>query len=92
MFIFKNRLVNFHAVHTQQEWWKIKEFGGGANSNGRLLKNEVLAPIRAKKGGSKNPPDTHGSMIPALKLETELEHSVTQELFPNLHELSRFTI
>ena len=56
------------------------------------FKDEDLASIRAKKGGSKNPPDTRGSIIPAQKLETELEHSAAQEPFPNLHKLSRFTI
>ena len=36
------------------------------------FKDEDLASIRAKKGGSKNTPDTLGFMIPAQKLETEL--------------------
>lgn len=85
-------MLSEFSCRTQQERRKIKEFGGEANSNGRSIKNEDLASIRAKKGGSKNPPDTRGSMIPALKLETELEHSVTQEPFPNFQELGRFTI
>ena len=76
----------------QQERRKIKKFGGGANSNGRSLKNEDLDFVRAKKGGSKNPPDSRGSMITAPKVETELEHSATQEPFPNFQELGRFTI
>ena len=92
MFIFKDSLVNFRAGHSRNEGRSKNLVGEQIAGNGRSLKNEDLASIRAKKGGSKNPPDTRGSMIPALKLETELEHSVTQELFPNLHELSRFTI
>ena len=65
----------------------------GPFSKKLAVKDEDLASIRAKKGGSKNPPDTRGSIIPAQKLETELVHSsAAQEPFPNLHELSRFTI
>ena len=84
--------MNFRAGHSRNEGRSKNLVGEQIAGNGRSLKNEDLASIRVKKGGSKNPPDTRGSMIPALKVETELEHSATQEPFPNFQELGRFTI